>query len=267
MDIQVYFNNDFEENNIDFDFFVFQDKKVVTRLEPILALIKKHNASVIMPKQSSLLLEKRVVLEWIAYNTPNFKDYTITPLVGTIMPNVYINNKTPLSIYQQWLISLYMLTWEYKILNKVKLYLEYKSDLHTNIMDIQDKNTIYWLNRQLRLQSLDTYLNEKNLYIVDFYANKLAFKREIYEDFMYVLLNIILAYRIINSFKVNEGINSDKFFTILTDIMKEHYIYYSNEYKYLHDLRWYRINHYFTTKQLLEIYNSEIKSREQNNLC
>ena len=262
LDIQRDLNYDFENNNLDFNLFVFHDKKLVTRLEPILALIKKHNASVIIPKQSYFLFEKNVVLDWIAYNTPNFKDSTITPLVGTNMTNVDIKNKTPLSIYQQWLISLYMLTWEYKILNKVKLYLEYKGDLHTNILEILDKNTIYWLNRQLRLQSLDEVLNDKNRYIVDFYANKLAFKREIYEDFMYVLLNIILAYRIINSFEINEGINSDKFFTILTEIMKEHYIDYSNEYKYLHDLRWYRINHYFTTKQLFDIYNFEMKSRE-----
>ena len=53
-----------------------------------------------------------------------------------------------------------MLTWESYIFNKVKLYLECKSHLHINILDIQDKNTIYWLNRQLRIQSLDKLLNK-----------------------------------------------------------------------------------------------------------
>ncbi len=48
----------------------------------------------------------------------------------------------------------------------------------------------------------------------------MAFKREIYEDILYVLLNIMLAYRILNSFEVNEGINSEKFLTILTEIIR-----------------------------------------------
>ena len=90
----------------------------------------------------------------------------------------------------------------------------------------------------------------------------MAFKREIYEDIIYVLLNIMLAYRILNSFEVNEGINSEKFFTILTEIIREHYIHYGEEYKYLDDLRWDRINHYYSTTQLLEVYNFEMKSRE-----
>lgn len=102
-------------------------------------------------------------------------------------------------------------------------------------------------------------------YIVDFFSNKLAFKREIYEDILYVLLNIMLGHRIINSFEVNEGINSEKFFTMLTEIIREHYIHYSEEYKYLEDLRWYRINHYYSTTQLFNI-NSEMEAYELFNL-
>lgn len=120
-----------------------------------------------------------------------------------------------------------MITWEYKILNEAKLYLECKSDLHINILDIQDENTIYWFNRQLNILSISEIFNKENYYIVDFYSNKLAFKREIYEDIIYVLLNIMLAYRILNSFEINEGIKSEKFFTILTEIIREHYIHYS----------------------------------------
>ncbi len=90
-------------------------------------------------------------MEWLAYNTPSIKYCIITPLVGTIFPDVDLSDKSPGSIYQQWLLSLYLLTWEYQNLNKAKLYLECKSDLHTNILDIKDQNTIYWLNRQLRI--------------------------------------------------------------------------------------------------------------------
>lgn len=186
----------------------FYKGKIYTSLEveAISLLIKKNNNSVIMPKQSSLLFEKKVVLEWIGYNTPIFTDPTITPLVGTSFYNDF-SDKTALSIYNQWLISLYLLTWEYKILYRAKLYIEC-NDMHRNILDIKDPCTIYWLNRQLRNQNDELlFFFYNKYYIVDFYSNKHAFIREIYEDITYVLLNIMLAYSIINSFGMDECVN------------------------------------------------------------
>nr|WDW20868.1 NADH dehydrogenase subunit 5 [Valsa mali var. pyri (nom. inval.)] len=228
--------------------------KIFSSLVDIKNFIAKNNAGVIIPKESSFLEVKKFVLNWRNYNTPTFKDPTITPLVGTSFSDVSLSDKSPWSIYQQWVISLYMLTWEYNILNKVKLYLECKYDLYTDIDDIKDKDTIYWLNRQLKAL---TWSSKGSRYIVDFYSNKIAFYREIYEDISYVMLNIILGKTIIDSSIMDEFRSSDEFFIILTEIIREHYNEYREEYKYLDDLRRYSINHNCSATQLLEIYKVE----------
>ena len=94
---------------------------------------------------------------------------------------------------------------------------------------------------------------------MDFYTNKLAFKREVFEDITYVGLNLILAHNILNSFERIESISEDEFFNLLTNIIKEHYIVYSKEFKFLKDLRLYRINNYYSTKEILGIYNDQVK--------
>jgi len=94
---------------------------------------------------------------------------------------------------------------------------------------------------------------------VDYYTNKLAFKREVYEDIVYVGLNLILAHNIINSFENIESTSKDEFFILLNNIIKEHYIVYSKEYKYLEDLRLYKINNYLTSKNIIDTYNYQVK--------
>ena len=55
-----------------------------------------------MPKKSSFLSEKNLVLESIGYNTPSLKDPTITPLVGTNgIGHFDLSDKSSLSIYKQ----------------------------------------------------------------------------------------------------------------------------------------------------------------------
>jgi hypothetical protein len=61
--IEESFDLDFYHNNLGFNLSVFHDNKNLTTLEPIMALIKKNNASVIIPKQSSFLAEKNIFLE------------------------------------------------------------------------------------------------------------------------------------------------------------------------------------------------------------
>ena len=215
-----------------------------------------------MPKFDSFLEEKEFVLRWIAYNTPTYEDVTITPLVGTNyrLVSVDINDKSPLSLYQQWVLSLYFLIWEYNILQDVYLILQSSGiDLYKGIGDINNANYIYWLNRQLLMEPLEYFLKKDESFIVDFYTNKFAFKREIFEDITYVALNLILAHNIINSFERIDNISEDEFFNLLTNIIKEHYILYSKEYKFLKDLRLYKINHYFSTKDILDTYNYQIK--------
>ena len=87
----------------------------------------------------------------------------------------------------------------------------------------------------------------------------MAFKREVFEDITYVGLNLILAHNILNSFERIESISEDEFFNLLTNIIKEHYILYSKEYKFLKDLRLYKINNYYSTKEILETANYQIK--------
>lgn len=87
----------------------------------------------------------------------------------------------------------------------------------------------------------------------------MAFKREVFEDITYVGLNLILAHNILNFFERIESISEDEFFNLLTNIIKEHYIVYSKEFKFLKDLRLYRINNYYSTKEILGIYNDQVK--------
>lgn len=77
--IQEWLDSLFDDDNLHFNLSVDHDGKLLTTLEAIMASMKKINAGVIMPKQSSFFSLKKVVLEWIAYNTPSLKDCTITP--------------------------------------------------------------------------------------------------------------------------------------------------------------------------------------------
>lgn len=111
----------------------------------------------------------------------------------------------------------------------------------------------------MKIKDLEDSLIKGESFIVDFYTNKFSFKWEIFEYITYVGLNLILTHNIINSFERIESISDDEFFNLLTNIIKEHYIVYSKQYKYLKDLRLYRINNYYSTKEILKIYNSQIK--------
>lgn len=262
LDLKIWLDTDFESNCTDIALFLFFNKKFYTTVEDIFGLIKEHNSKLIMPNFDSFLLEKNSVLEWMSYNTPNVKDTSITPLVGTRFDFIDVEDKSPISLYKQWIISLCLLTWEYNILLDIYSNIVSGSiDLFKEITDLKGENSIYWFNRQwLYMLKLQECLDSKS-YIVDMYSNKLDFIREIFEDITYVGLNLILADSIINAFegKKIDSISEDEFFYILTNVLKEHYIVYSEEYQYLKDLRWYKINNHYTTKDILEIHNKQIK--------
>lgn len=48
-------------------------------MEELISKIRRNNSVVSIPGKRALLLEKQVCIEWIGYNTPTFKDPTITP--------------------------------------------------------------------------------------------------------------------------------------------------------------------------------------------
>jgi len=63
--------------------------------------IKEYNSSLIFPSKTDFLKEKAACLEWRSYNTPSYKDISITPLHGTDFPFVDLKDKSPLNIYTQ----------------------------------------------------------------------------------------------------------------------------------------------------------------------
>lgn len=226
-------------------------------------MIKNHNANIIFPDKNSLMFEKNVVLEWLSYNTPTFHDISITPLLGTgYLDYLCEDNDTfSKSTYLNWYVSLLYLGWEYDKLIKAKSNLD-NSILHNNLEDPEDEYVIYWLNRQLRLNPKDLFINNQH-FICDFF-DEYIFYRELNEDLMYVLLNLLLGIKIINSFDPYFVNNGDEFVIKLTEIIKEHYILYCREYEYLNELRWYKINYMMCTHHILEIYKVEISNRAQN---
>ena len=117
---------DFGRNNQNFSVFFIYNNKKYTQWQDLSALIKNHNGSLIMPKFDSFLSEKEIVLRWIGYNTATSEDVTITPLVGTNFSFMFvdIDDKSPLSLYQQWVLSLYYLIWEYNIWLDIYLILQ-----------------------------------------------------------------------------------------------------------------------------------------------
>jgi hypothetical protein len=82
--------------------------------------------------------------------------------------------------------------------------------------------------------------------------------REIFEDILYVLLNLILAdyiVRYIENINLN-SISSENFFNEISLIVDKHYLNYKDEYKLLNKLRKFTINNYVSTYTLEELYNN-----------
>jgi hypothetical protein len=81
--------------------------------------------------------------------------------------------------------------------------------------------------------------------------------REIFEDILYVLLNLILADYIV---KYIENINlnsmsSEKSFFNEISLVDKHYLNYKDEYILLNKLRKFSVNNYVSTDTLEELYN------------
>lgn len=174
-----------------------------------------------------------------------------------------MNNRSPSSIYQQWLIAVFIFTFELNNLIACKLHLESVANLDQSIFDLKNSGieTIYWLNRQLKMESYLFETEAKDTTLPD-YMNKYGFYREVSEDLTYVLLNLILGKEILDKFVMDHDfINSDEFYSKLTQVIKKHYATYSQEYQYLNQLRWLRLNA-LSESEILEIYWYQTKSKE-----
>lgn len=190
MELDDQLSSDFDRNNINFCLFFIYNNKKYTQWQNLSALINNHNGSLIMPKFDSFLEEKEFVLRWIAYNTPTYEDVTITPLVGTKFSFMFvdIDDKSPVSLYQQWVLSLYYLIWEYNILLDVYLILQSSGvHLYKGIEDITNENYAYWFNRQLKIQPLEDSLKNESFFLWIFIQTNWLLK----EKFLRILLMLV----------------------------------------------------------------------------
>jgi hypothetical protein len=192
--------------------------------------VKLHNKDLVMPKLDEYKEEKSRFLNWIDYNTPSVKNYTVTPLLGT----QFYDSDFPL--HEQWKFALSYLLWEYDILKKAKIYMD-KFD--SNLPSEYKEAYTYWVNRQfLIMQPIGLMF------------------REICEDFLYVLLNILLGKSILQDFNLKINLKNDKEFDFnLKSIVSNHYDINQEGYKSLKELRIYKSNHLYSIKQLEKFFN------------
>jgi hypothetical protein len=95
------------------------------------------------------------------------------------------------------------------------------------------------------------YMDE-NSYIPDFTLNDVI-TRELYEDILYILLNLLLANKIIGNISLENSLNNNnKFF----DIIQDHYADPVNKdgYSCLKNLRLYKVNNYYTEYQIKQCF-------------
>lgn len=213
--------------------------------------IKVYNSTLKMSKKNEFLKERAACLEWRAYNTPNSKDISITPLHGTFFPYVDLKDKSSLNIYIQWKISSYMLIWEYNVLNKAKKYMD-NLESNTSQPSAYKDCFEYWKNRQIVQNIEDPELFKQGTYIRDFTVDLDHLYTEICEDFLYVMLNIILAKTIINEVNINDyvGSSESEFDSKIKSIMNLHHQKYEEYYTCLNSIRISYIENYMSESNL-----------------
>lgn len=214
-------------------------------------LIFNHNKNLLIPKPEDLQGEKNKLLDWYSYNTPIVNDPTITPLVGT---SLGYDIPRPKFLYEDWINTSTYLLSEYNIWKKALYYLENKNQ---DSISIEFKQAYYYIiHRQFVINNFSRFsFDEKNSYIKDFTLNDVIY-RELCEDLLYILLNLLLANKIIgNKDLLNSLYNDNKFFDVLNDIIKDHYEDAENKdgYSCLKNLRWYTLNNYLTEYQIKKI--------------
>jgi hypothetical protein len=79
--------------------------------------------------------------------------------------------------------------------------------------------------------------------------------RELNEDFLYILLNLILSTKIVGNNDLEKNLDNDqKFFDLLTTIIKNHYIENIEGYKCLYNLRLYDCNNHLSIDQIKDLH-------------
>lgn len=101
-------------------------------------------------------------------------------------------------------------------------YLENKNTGFSSIEFKQAYN--YFILRQFTtMNNLDPLDMDENSYKLDFTLNDVIY-RELCEDLLYILLNLLLANKIVGNIALENSLNNNnKFFDILKDIIQDHY--------------------------------------------
>ena len=218
--------------------------------EELSNFIFNHNKNLVIPSSNQYLLEKEKLIEWHSYNTPIMSDPTITPMTGTGLGQ---NLRIAKVKYMEWIIASSYLLKEFNIWMKAKNYLENKNS-EFELSSIEFKQAYYYIIlRQFEINITIDSFDQKDVYIRDFYVYDIIY-RELCEDILYILLNLLLADKIIgNEALVNSLDNDHKFFEILTGIIKNHYDQNKEGYETLKNLRLFTCNNYLTTQQIKNI--------------
>lgn len=230
-------------------YFIQADKKY--SLTEINDKIKINNSTIKMPNKSEFLMEKAAFIQWHGYNTPNAKDISITPLHGTGYPHINLKDKSPLNIFNLWKISSYMLIWEFNVLNRATKYMDNLSS-NTSQPSAYKDSFEYWKNRQIIINMEHPLLFQEGFYIRDFTIDLDQLYTEMCEDFLYVMLNIILAKSIVDEININyyQGSLGSEFESKIKSIIYLHYQKYEEYYICLNSIRISNIENYISVSEL-----------------
>lgn len=221
-------------------------------------LILKHNHNLVIPSPSEYSVEKENIIDWYSFNTPIMSDPTITPMTGTGLGAFLSSAKVK---YIEWITASSYLLCEFNIWKKARYYALYVENKNSEFSDIEFKQAYYYIIwRQFMINNLNmNTFDNKNVYITDYKVNDIIY-RELCEDFLYILLNLLLANKIIgNEVLENSLDNKDRFFEILKGIIKDHYDQNKDGYVCLKNLRRYFVNNYLSTYQIKNILKNQNK--------
>lgn len=236
----------------------------------LLKFLAEHNKSVIL-SNSNLL--KKCVLTKLGFNTPSPKKIKITPLVGTDFQHKSSNDI--FNFCTDWLVSSFYLGLEANILIGAFYCMDNINKGRFFKLE-SDKYTI-WLLRQIGMDYSRTLyihygwkseeIDPEDYYFADFTKEDIM-SREIFEDILYVLLNLILANSIIKYVKKTnlEDISSKDFFDKISLLMDKHYLKYKDEYKYLIKLRKFAISNYMSYDLVKKMSFSDLNKFEKEKL-
>jgi hypothetical protein len=200
------------------------------------AVIAKHNSEHVTLSSANLQIEdKEIALSKWGHNTPSPENLKVTPLNNTGFKGQFSTTE------DEWKAVWYYLALELDITLRALQYtrLGYDSSKYPELQGCYD----YWLERQLNIY----FSHEKdslflhNNYIKDFtLKGENPMLRELLEDILYVMLNLILA----------KKISETSANTSIEDCIKSHYEEYSEGYSYLKAIRMYNFNNYTSTEML-----------------